>query len=466
MPNRRIAQQVVILISYGNCTQINDPNPIAEELKTEHAVEFFSIAIGTKEDINSFRVMEKMASKIDGEQHFFAIDEHWGIWKAINNMITQQDVRVELVNGPNNQSGRVEIVIGNIRGTVCDDNWDDNDAKVICRMLGFEVGKALNKSHFGEGSACSILLDEVQCDGTESSIMTCRHSGLGLHDCGHHEDASVICSPKKNYGRRPLENNLRKKRNLSQRTIGGGIASQDFYPWQAGIRMRKRKKGSRQHSFEQTCGGIILNNRWILSAAHCFTHHRSGDVRVYTGGHDLLNNYSFEEQFEFEQLIKHPNYNSSSHDNDIALIKVKLNNGYGIQFNDEVQPACLPDASMHYETGLTCHISGWGRTSLNSTTGQTVLDAAEVRLIDDEDCKRSYNTQITPNMVCAGYMEGGIDACHRDSGGPLVCRVEGLYYVMGVVFWGEKCALPEYTGVYAKVAAFQFWIETTIALYP
>ncbi|KAH3792167.1 hypothetical protein DPMN_145658 [Dreissena polymorpha] len=69
-------------------------------------------------------------------------------------------------------------------------------------------------------------------------------------------------------------------------------------------------------------------------------------------------------------------------------------------------------------------------------------------------------------MVCAGYMEGGINACSPDSGGSLVCRVEGLYYVMGVSSWGRRCALLDYPGVYAKVAAFQSWIETTIASYP
>ncbi|KAH3795589.1 hypothetical protein DPMN_149144 [Dreissena polymorpha] len=67
-------------------------------------------------------------------------------------------------------------------------------------------------------------------------------------------------------------------------------------------------------------------------------------------------------------------------------------------------------------------------------------------------------------MVCAGYMVGGIDACSGD--GTLMCSVEGLYYVMGVISWGRGCALPGYPTVYAKVAAFQSWIETTIAPYP
>ncbi|KAH3795441.1 hypothetical protein DPMN_148992 [Dreissena polymorpha] len=363
-----------------------------------------------------------------------------------------KEARVQLVNGPNKRSGRVEIIIGTERGTVCDDNWDDNDAKVICKMLGYDGGKALNESHFGQGSS-SILLDEVHCDGTESSIMACRHSGIGFHNCGHHEDASVVCSTK--CGRRPLEHYSRKKR-----IAGGENAEKGFYPWHAGVRMEIISRRS-----SHLCGGIILNDRWILSAANCFRNIRKDDIMVYTGDHDLLEKDTFEEQFELEHLIKHPNYNDSSYDFDIALMKVKLNNGYGIQFNDEVQPACLPDASMYYETGLTCHISGWG-TSIQDYKGQTVLSAAEGRLIDDDDCKRTHGTGITPNMVCAGYMEGGIDACAGDSGGPLVCSVEGLYYVMGVISWGSECALPGYPTVYAKVAAFQSWIETTIASYP
>ncbi|XP_052220080.1 neurotrypsin-like [Dreissena polymorpha] len=359
------------------------------------------------------------------------------------------ELRVELVNGPDNQSGRVEIVIGTNRGTVCDDEWDDNDAKVICKMLGYDDGKALSEAYFGQGSS-SIFLDDVQCDGTESSITACRHSGLGIHDCKHDEDASVRCSPKKECGRRPLVHYSRKTRTVYDKIVGlpeGLEAGKGFYPWHVGVR----------NQYKNICGGTILNDRWILSAAHCF--------QVHTGDHDLMKSDPFEQQFELEQLIEHPNFISASKGYDIALMKVKLNNGAGIKFSEDVQPACLPDAGMDYETGTICHISGWGKTSLNATKDETVLRAAEVPLIDDVVCKRQYTT-FTQNMVCAGYMDGGIDTCQGDSGGPLVCSVDGLYYVMGVTSFGHKCGLQNYPGVYAKVAPFQSWIETTIASYP
>ncbi|XP_050407264.1 deleted in malignant brain tumors 1 protein [Patella vulgata] len=103
--------------------------------------------------------------------------------------------RVRLVNGFGPFEGRVEIYYNNRWGTVCDDNWDNKDASVICREVGWSSTGAIARgsAYFGRGTG-NILLDDVNCAGSESSIRYCNHDGWNIHNCGHSEDASVTCS--------------------------------------------------------------------------------------------------------------------------------------------------------------------------------------------------------------------------------------------------------------------------------
>lgn len=90
--------------------------------------------------------------------------------------------------------GRVEIHVDGEWGTVCDDLWTIESALVVCRQLGFRHAvKAARNSEFGEGRHLRILLDDVQCLGTESSLLDCQHADVGTHNCAHYEDAGVVC---------------------------------------------------------------------------------------------------------------------------------------------------------------------------------------------------------------------------------------------------------------------------------
>ncbi|XP_056111088.1 deleted in malignant brain tumors 1 protein [Rhinichthys klamathensis goyatoka] len=100
---------------------------------------------------------------------------------------------IRLVNGSNDCSGRVEILHDGRWGTVCDDSWNIEDATVVCRQLGCgEAVRANSQAYFGRGSD-PIWLDDVKCSGNESSLTQCSHNPFGEHNCGHHEDAGVVC---------------------------------------------------------------------------------------------------------------------------------------------------------------------------------------------------------------------------------------------------------------------------------
>ncbi|XP_013420196.1 deleted in malignant brain tumors 1 protein-like [Lingula anatina] len=108
---------------------------------------------------------------------------------------TTTAVKVRLVDGSCVSEGRVEVFHNGEWGTVCDDGWDDNDARVVCRMLGYKnnYSVSLSVSHFGGGTG-TILMDNVACSGNEASIKDCGHNGWRSHNCGHYEDAGVRCS--------------------------------------------------------------------------------------------------------------------------------------------------------------------------------------------------------------------------------------------------------------------------------
>ncbi|KAL4630339.1 HHIP-like protein 1 [Arapaima gigas] len=103
-------------------------------------------------------------------------------------------VRLGGDTGARHGRGRVEVYVGGQWGTVCDDHWDARDAEVVCRQLGFQRAlRASTGAEFGEGTHLPIHLDNVQCVGTEDSLLHCRHAAVGNHNCAHDEDAGVVC---------------------------------------------------------------------------------------------------------------------------------------------------------------------------------------------------------------------------------------------------------------------------------
>ena len=111
----------------------------------------------------------------------------------------QIGLTVRLVNGTSPNEGRVELFYGGNWGTVCDDDWDIKDANVVCKMLGYPSALRVSRlMEFGEGTG-KIILDDVNCLGSEKNIAECPHEGFYSNNCFHREDAGVVCDSGNTY---------------------------------------------------------------------------------------------------------------------------------------------------------------------------------------------------------------------------------------------------------------------------
>ncbi|KAJ8367540.1 hypothetical protein AAFF_G00315130 [Aldrovandia affinis] len=130
-----------------------------------------------------------------------------------------RDQSVRLAGGKLSSEGRVEVFHAGQWGTVCDDGWGLAEAMVVCRHLGYQGAReAVNGGVYGQGSG-PIWLDDLDCNGTESSLSSCRFKGWGVTDCSHNEDAGVICERDKSFNntrRFPLDHSAGLSESLGQ----------------------------------------------------------------------------------------------------------------------------------------------------------------------------------------------------------------------------------------------------------
>ncbi|MGP4114703.1 S1 family peptidase [Streptomyces sp. 4N509B] len=196
------------------------------------------------------------------------------------------------------------------------------------------------------------------------------------------------------------------------------------------------------------CGGTLVAPTKVLTAAHCVETLTPDQLArlVVVGGRDEYQSENGTERPVSEAWV-HPDRDRVTRVADVAVLTLA-----------EPMPfATLPIAAATdthlYEPGTMSRILGWGLTEENGDIPDQLM-TAQVPVISDADCEAAYATHTTtydaPSMVCAAYPEGGVDACNRDSGGPLV--IDGV--VAGVVSWGRGCARADSPGVYARMTTF------------
>ncbi|XP_078093566.1 transmembrane protease serine 6 [Mustelus asterias] len=232
------------------------------------------------------------------------------------------------------------------------------------------------------------------------------------------------------------------------RIVGGTNATEGEWPWQASL----------QIGGKHICGGMMINQNWVLSAAHCFTSRITPPYQwTVILGKFKLNVIGYHETtFKVDKIISHRYYDEDTYDYDIALLLLDQ----PVPMVPFTFPICLPARTQVFETDTVCWVTGWGTTEEDGSVAN-VLQKVDVKLVDQSTCNKAYSYTITPRMICAGYAEGEKDSCQGDSGGPLVCQQSsGRWFLAGIVSYGYGCARPGYYGVYTRVTRFLDWIET------
>uniref|UniRef100_A0A674KC65 Peptidase S1 domain-containing protein n=1 Tax=Terrapene triunguis TaxID=2587831 RepID=A0A674KC65_9SAUR len=246
--------------------------------------------------------------------------------------------------------------------------------------------------------------------------------------------------------------------SLSGRILNGQDAKAGAWPWQVSVR---------QNGFH-ICGGALISESWVVSAAHCFDPSvANSSYRVQLGEKRIVSETPTQTFSSVKRVVPHPNYNSSTFLADIALVELEK----PIAFTATITPVCLLDASVHVPAADTCWVTGWGNIHPQGET----LQELEVLTVDSTICndrfrealqKPAGDNPIKDDMMCAGYMEGYKGTAPGDSGGPLVCEENGTWYLAGIVSWLLKTTVNSvaagYPGVYNRPNAHNDWIEENV----
>ncbi|XP_003791604.1 anionic trypsin-like [Otolemur garnettii] len=222
--------------------------------------------------------------------------------------------------------------------------------------------------------------------------------------------------------------------------VGGYTCTENSVPYQVSL-----NSGSQ---ITRGCGGSLINDEWVVSSARCYKSH----FQVRLGEHNIKVPEGKEQVINSAKVIRHPNYDIWTMDNDIMLIKLAS----PATLNAHVSPISLPTACA--PAGTECLISGWGKTLRNPGNYPDLLQCVKVPLMSDAQCKAAYPGEITSNMICASFLEGGKDSCQGDTGGPVACNGE----LQGITSWAYGCGQKDMPGIYTKVCNYVDWIQKTI----
>ncbi|XP_018552134.2 transmembrane protease serine 3 [Lates calcarifer] len=331
------------------------------------------------------------------------------------------------------KSSVLQVQKGGVWRTVCSEDWNNWLGVSACKQLGY--------SRYVESFFVSLTSIEQDLQHNLVSINLSQAQIIKLQNTT--TLSKTQCSSGKVTTLKCLECGFRPQYNT--RIVGGNISKPGQFPWQVSL----------HYSSEHLCGGSIISSHWILTAAHCV--YGFADPSMWTVHVGLTEQpVNRAQSLAVEQIVYHARYRPKGLDYDIALMKLAMS----LDFNGLVEPICLPNHGEDFAEGTMCWISGWGATEGDGETS-VVLRSAMVPLLSTKTCNQPevYHGYISSWMICAGYLEGGIDSCQGDSGGPLACEDSSIWKLVGATSWGIGCAMRNKPGVYTRITQSLSWIR-------
>ncbi|XP_029477554.1 serine protease hepsin-like isoform X1 [Oncorhynchus nerka] len=376
------------------------------------------------------------------------------VWAVVTFCIREEDTGLYDVQVNSNPSSDLRLRVFDSAERrwrhLCSSEANQLLANISCEEMGFVSVVNYSVSSIPEGSNdreeffCVKEKELTYGKKIKESLYPC--------DCETGQVLSLLCQ---DCGRRSL---------TADRIVGGVDARQGSWPWQVSL----------QYDGVHQCGGSIISDRWIVSAAHCFPE-RNRQVsrwRVLLGSIYNKLTHKNVRVLEVKTVVYHSSYlpfvdpNIDDNSRDIAVLAL----AQPLHFTDYIQPVCLPHYGQRLIDGQLGTVTGWGNVGYYGTLAD-VLQEANVPIINDAVCNAPdyYDNQITTSMFCAGFEKGGTDACQGDSGGPFVAEDSlskaSRYRLLGVVSWGTGCAMAKKPGVYTRVSRFLPWISSAMRTY-
>ncbi|XP_014704306.2 chymotrypsinogen 2-like isoform X1 [Equus asinus] len=229
------------------------------------------------------------------------------------------------------------------------------------------------------------------------------------------------------------------------RIVNGEDAVPGSWPWQVSLQYS---------SGFHFCGGSLINENWVVTAAHCSV---TTSHRVVLGEFDQGSSQENIQVLKIAKVVKNPSYSSLTIRNDITLVKLASS----ARLSNTVSPVCLPSANDNFPAGTLSVTTGWGKTQYDASKTPDKLQQAVLPLLSNTDCKKYWGSKIANSMVCAGA--SGVSSCNGDSGGPLVAQKNGAWTLVGIVSWGSSVCSTSTPAVYTRVTEFVSWIQQTLA---